>query len=58
MSDKEKERYKVLARGKEQSGINIFLKKFFDNWGFGTQPFGEMRFGSNLRKYRKMREFR
>jgi len=102
MSLNEKEKYNNKAKGKSLSGINIFFKEFFNNWGFaktsfgkskfgsyhlplhfygfstvafgmgafGTaylkpkrntfsnQPFGEMRFGGNIRKDRKIREFR
>lgn len=46
LSADEKTEYKKLASGKRMSCINIFLKEYFDNWGFGKSSFGSIKFGS------------
>ena len=45
-TEEEKEVYKKIAAGKPMTGINIFLKQFFESYGFGKPAFGDSKFGS------------
>ena len=46
LSPNEKEKYNIKAKDKSLSGINIFFKEFFANWGFAKSSFGKSKFGS------------
>jgi len=46
LTDEEKAVYHEKAKGKPVHGQNLFLKEFFEAWGFGRGAFGVVKFGA------------
>ena len=46
LSKNQKAKYTVKTKGKNLNGINLYIKKYMNNWGFAKSNFGENEFGS------------